>query len=132
MNSILTCKSTKNDKTYIALLGAVIGFAVFLVIYGLAPLNPTNENFVLTGYLEKDIAQHYAGWKLFRNSDWQFPLGVGQNIEYPYGSSVSYTDSIPLFAIFFKLISPVLPQTFQYFGLFVCLCYSFTRLFWAI
>ena len=132
MNSILTCKSTKNDKTYIALLGAVIGFAVFLVIYGFAPLNPTNENFVLTGYLEKDIAQHYAGWKLFRNSDWQFPLGVGQNIEYPYGSSVSYTDSIPLFAIFFKLISPVLPQTFQYFGLFVCLCFILQGLFGAL
>lgn len=120
------------DKCKIAAIGAFIGLAVFLIIYGFAPLNPFNENFVLTGYLEKDIAQHYAGWKLFRNSEWSFPLGVGQNIEYPYGGSVSYTDSIPLFAIFFKALSPVLPATFQYFGLFVCMCFVLQGLFGAL
>ena len=90
------------EKLKTALIGAVIGFLVFVVIYGFAPLNPTNEQFVLTGYLEKDVAQHYAGWKLYRSSPWQFPLGVGKFIEEPYGNSVSYTDSIPLFAIIFK------------------------------
>lgn len=37
--------------------------------------------------------------------------------------SVLYTDSIPLFAIFFKALSPLLPETFQYFGLFGLMCY---------
>lgn len=131
MNIIKLC-SCNNDKFKTAAIGALVGLAVFLIIYGFAPLNPFNENFVITGYLEKDIAQHYAGWKLFRNSDWSFPLGVGQNIEYPYGGSVSYTDSIPLFAIFFKLISPVLPHTFQYFGIFVCLCFVLQGLFGSL
>ncbi|MBR5514405.1 MAG: hypothetical protein IKV85_10555 [Ruminococcus sp.] len=31
--------------------------------------------------------------------------------------SCIYTDSIPLFALFFKLLSPVLPETFQYAGI---------------
>ena len=131
MNIIKLC-NCNNEKFKTAAIGALVGLAVFLTIYGFAPLNPFNENFVLTGYLEKDIAQHYAGWKLFRNSEWDFPLGVGQNIEYPYGGSVSYTDSIPLFAIFFKLLSPVLPHTFQYFGLFVCLCFVLQGLFGAL
>ena len=69
-----------NERLKTAILGAVIGFLVFVLIYGFTPLNPTNEQFVLTGYLEKDIAQHYAGWKLYRNSPWQFPLGVGKFI----------------------------------------------------
>lgn len=131
MDVILCCNVDKNKRTT-SLIGALIGFAVFIVIYGFAPLNPLNEDFVLSGYLEKDIAQHYAGWQLFRSSDWQFPLGVGENIEYPYGGSVSYTDSIPLFALFFKLISPILPETFQYFGLFVCLCFVLQGLFGAL
>ena len=100
-------------------MGGLIGFLVFLLIYGFAPLNPVNEQFVLTGYLEKDVAQHYAGWKLYRNSPWSFPLGVGEYIEAPYGNSVSYTDSIPLFAILFKALSPVLPHTFQSVGILV-------------
>lgn len=121
-----------NDKLKIAATGAFIGFLVFILLYGFAPLNPANEQFVLTGYLEKDVAQHYAGWKLFRNSPWEFPLGVGQHIEEPYGNSVSYTDSIPLFAIFFKALSPVLPHTFQYFGIFVALCFVLQGMFGAL
>ncbi len=125
-------KIKNNDKLIIALCGGIIGLAVFLVIYGLAPLNPTNDAFVVSGYLEKDVAQHYAGWKLFRNSPWDFPLGVGSDIEYPYGNSVSYTDSIPLFAVFFKAISPILPKTFQYFGIFVLICFILQGSFGAL
>ena len=121
-----------NDKLITAVLGGIIGLAVFLIIYGIAPLNPTNDVYVLSGYLEKDVAQHYAGWKLFRNSPWTFPLGVGSNIEYPYGNSVSYTDSIPLFAIFFKAISSILPETFQYFGIFVMICFILQGVFGAL
>ena len=132
MDFINLCDTKSNKNLIIPLIGAAIGLAVFLLIYGFAPLNPLNEQFVISGYLEKDIAQHYAGWKLFRNSPWQFPLGVGSDIEYPYGGSVSYTDSIPLFAIIFKLLSPVLPATFQYFGLFVCTCFVLQGIFGAL
>ena len=109
MDNINLNNIKNNDRLKISVIGGFIGLAVFLIIYGFAPLNPTNDVFVLSGYLEKDVAQHYAGWKLFRNSPWAFPLGVGSHIEYPYGNSVSYTDSIPLFAIFFKAISNILP-----------------------
>jgi hypothetical protein len=55
---------------------------------------------------------------MFRNSAWHFPLGLMDNIVYPFKESIIYTDSIPLFALFFKALSPVLPQNFQYFGIF--------------
>lgn len=132
MDSINHNNIKNNDKLITAVLGGLIGLIVFLAIYGLAPLNPANDAFVLSGYLEKDVAQHYAGWKLFRNSPWSFPLGVGSHIEYPYGNSVSYTDSIPLFAIFFKAIRGILPQTFQYFGIFVMLCFILQGVFGAL
>jgi hypothetical protein len=46
------------------------------------------------------------------------------NIVYPFKISIIYTDSIPLFAIIFKLLSPILPENFQYFGLFGVICYA--------
>ena len=45
---------------------------------------------------------------------------------------VSFTDSIPLFAIFFKLFSAVLPSTVQYFGLFVLICFMLQGGFGAL
>ena len=106
-------KNKKENNEYLLFtLGAVIGFIIFILIYGLDILNFTKDNLIINGYIEKDIAQHYAGWMLFRNSPWQFPLGVGQNISYPFGSAVSYTDSIPLFAIIFKMFRSFLPETF--------------------
>ncbi len=112
-----------NSKT-IFLSGSLIGFLVFLFVFTLAPLIPTNDFFCSVGFIENDIAQHYAGWMLFRQSDWQFPLGVSLNAAFPYGTSVSYTDSIPLFSIFFKILSPFIPNTFQFFGIFVALSYA--------
>ena len=126
-------KNKKENNEYLLFtLGAVIGFIIFIFIYGLDILNFTKDSLIINGYIEKDIAQHYAGWMLFRNSPWQFPLGVGQNISYPFGSAVSYTDSIPLFAIIFKMFRSFLPETFQYFGLFVLICFMLQGAFGSL
>ncbi len=123
MQKIFNSEKILNNKKALFFTGCLIGFIVFVSIFTFSTLNVTNDTFFTQGFIEKDVAQHYSGWMLFRQSDWQFPLGLGENMAFPYSSSVSYTDSIPLFAIFFKLLSPLLPATFQYFGIFVCLCY---------
>lgn len=102
------------------LIGAVIGAILFMAIYGVRVLNFTYDGWLLTG---KDLQQHYLGWKFFRKAPWSFPLGMHDYLTNPDSISVLYTDSIPLFALFFKLISPILPATFQYFGLFGFMCY---------
>ena len=114
------------------LLGALLGAAAFLAVYGFAPLDVTNDAFCRGGYLEKDIQQHYAGWLFYRQSDLSFPLCIAQGVNAPNGISVAYTDSIPLFAAFFRLLSPVLPATFQYFGLFTFLCFLLQGAFGAL
>src|SRR5699024_5140995 len=82
----------------------------------------TNDAFCRGGYIEKDIQQHYAGWLFYRQSPLRFPLCIAESVNWPAGLSVAYTDSIPLFAAFFRLLSPLLPGTFQYFGWFTLLC----------
>ncbi|MCI8557218.1 MAG: hypothetical protein HFI19_05545 [Lachnospiraceae bacterium] len=105
------------------LLYALIGAAAFLVIYGTDALHVTFDWWILNGYVEDDIIQHYAGWMAFRASDWSFPLGLAGNLGYPEGVVISFTDSIPLVSIFFKCLSGILPETFQFFGLYVLFCF---------
>ena len=95
----------------------------FLCIYWKGYLNPTNDKWIMSGYDETDIIQHYSGWIAFRNSDWSFPLGLAKDMAVPEGTCISFTDSIPWVAIFFKIFRGLLPETFQYFGLYLLLSY---------
>lgn len=103
--------------------GALLGAIFFLLINTAAPLNVTWDGWIKNGYVEKDIIQHYTGWLFYRDSPIRFPLGIAESVNYPDGLAVTFTDSIPLFAIFFRLFEGILPETFQYFGLYTLLCY---------
>lgn len=116
-----------SSKRFTFLCGCIIGAIVFLSIYGVRVLDVTYDTWLLNSYQTEslwDLSQHYIGWLFFRKSPWHFPLGVFDGL-YDGGMSIAYTDSIPLFAIIFKILSPLLPETFQYFGLFQLLCYVF-------
>ncbi len=112
-----------NKKTTI-IIGILIGIIAFLTIYGTIPLNVTNDSWIMSGYNEGDIIQHYAGWTEYRSSDWAFPIGLAKNMALGDGTVITYTDSIPWVAIFCKIFSKALPKTFQYFGIYTLLCYA--------
>ena len=95
---------------------ALIGMVCFIGIYGVRILDFTNTGWLFDN--DHDLRQHYIGWCHFRSDMWRFPIGLIDSLSYPNSMSVIYTDSIPLFAVIFKIISPALPVTFQYFGLF--------------
>ena len=104
----------------INIVAALLGGIAFVLIYGVKILNPLYTDWLLTG---GDPSQHYLGWEFFRRSDWYFPLGLTDQLAYPLKTSVIYTDSIPIFAVFFKLFRSILPQQFQYFGIWGLLCF---------
>jgi len=70
-----------------------------------------------------DSLQHYLGWSFFRFGGWSFPVGLNPLYGLDISSSIVFSDSIPLLAFLFKLISSDLPQTFQYFGLWLLGCF---------
>jgi len=111
-----------NSKLFLFILCGIIGGIAFIIIYGTKVLNFAYADWLLSG-AGGDTAQHYIGWQFFRNSAWHFPIGLSDNIVYPFKETIIFTDSIPLFAVIFKILSPLLPATFQYFGLFGILCY---------
>ncbi len=107
----------------------LIGIAAFIFIYGIEPLRFTGTGWIARGFGGDDITQHQAGWEFYRRSPWTFPLCKALRLGYPEGTSISYTDSIPIAALFCKIISPLLPESFQYFGLYTCFCFALQGLF---
>ncbi len=100
-------------------LGAWLGLLLFAAVYGLAIVDPRNIQWLLHG----DPASHYLGFAFFRQAPWSWPLGAIPQFGEPLGTSLVYTDSLPLLAIPLKLFSSWLPDEFQYFGSWMLLCY---------
>lgn len=101
---------------------ALLGAAVFVLIYGGYILNPCYTDWLLTSE-DGDLTQHYLGWKFYRHAPWRFPVGLIDTMAYPNATSVIFTDSIPLFAFIFKVFRFLLPAKFQYFGWFGLMCF---------
>lgn len=106
---------TQKDYRRLFLLGALFGAIIFILIYGIKILDPTYTGWIYYG--DYDLKQHFAGWSHYKNSSWQFPIGLIETLSYPISMSVIYTDSIPIVSLFFKLFSPLLPVDFQFFGI---------------
>ena len=106
-------------NSYQIVLAGILGALAFSLFAGLNLANPNNLSWIAGG----DPALHYLGWAFFKQSPWSFPLGLNPDFGMQISSSIVYTDSIPLLAIFFKLLSPVLPAQFQYFGIWLLLCF---------
>lgn len=105
-----------------ALAAALLGAIFFVVLYGVRVLDPTNTAWILN--LGGDPSQHYLGWEFYRQSEVHLPyLGMSYATVYPYRTSIIYTDSIPLLALIFKALSPLLPDSFQYLGIWGLFCF---------
>ena len=111
----------KKEYLFSFLIGTFFGSLVFLCLYGTDILDPSYDEWLLTGWY--DLSQHYVGSVLYRLSGWHFPIGLCDKSFYPYLASVIYTDSIPLVSLFLKILSPLLPDTFQFFGIYGLICF---------
>ncbi|GMU67423.1 MAG: hypothetical protein AMXMBFR36_36970 [Acidobacteriota bacterium] len=109
-----------------ALVAAFVGVAVFLLYCDVRILDPREISWVLSG----DPGQQFLGWQFFRNTSWlQFPLGANPTCGTEQPSSIVYTDSLPLLAFAFKAVRGVLPDPFQYQGLWILSCFVLQPLF---
>jgi hypothetical protein len=97
----------------------LLGVAATWIVLGPAPLRVSN----LAWLTRPDDVQHYVGWAFFRSSPWMWPIGRNPGFGLEAGSSIFYSDSIPLLAIPLKAVAAALPVPFQYFGLWYLGCF---------
>ena len=111
-------------------LSAVIGGVVFERCLGLAILDP---RFVSWIYLwGADASVTFTGWHMFRSEPWTIPPGAIHSFGHPVGTSVALTDSFPVMALAFKLVEPLLPEDFQYLGMWRLSCFVLQAVFGAL
>jgi len=97
-------------------------FGGFFFIYFWGEIiNPTYIAWIVGDGM--DTFQHYIGWEFYRNSDLSFPVGLITDVGYPVGVPVSFMDIVPLFALMFRPFSSLLPQPFQYQGIWMLFCF---------
>lgn len=109
------------NRKYFPIIGFLLGVISFVMVYGVRILNPC---FVDWLFGHGDLSQHYLGWEFYRRAGWYFPIGMTDNLAYPIQTSIIFTDSIPIFAVFFKIWNRILPEYFQYFGLWGLICFG--------
>ncbi len=100
-------------------LGGLIGLAFFAAFYGLSIAWTTNVDWIWHG-VTHDTAQHFLGWEFFRADS---SGAVINGLAYPVGLPLTFMDAIPLLALPIKLVAPILPESYQYFGLWALICY---------
>ena len=113
------------NKNKELLILVVLSVILFCFQYGVEILNPRN---IL--WLEGDSYTQFIGWSFYRNSNFfTFPLLKIFDYGMDVGSTIIYTDSLPLMAILFKPFSKFLPVDFQYLGMWILICYILTAYF---
>lgn len=125
-------KKNKNDSIVMVLFSAMLGVIIFIMIYGVSIINPSNDAWLLsTG---GDLTCPYLGWVKYRETEWRFPIGLIKGILEPEYACITYTDSIPLLAIFFKVIDMIvgLPEIFQYWGIWGVICFALGGVFGSL
>jgi hypothetical protein len=99
-----------------AFIGSVVGLLGFLRYQKLSIIDPTNVQAFIAG----DWGTHMLGWLHYRSAPlWHLPLGQVPNLGYPLGTSMIFTDSIPLLGLVLRPFSALLPTDFQYLGLWL-------------
>ena len=121
-----------NPKKYFCLsllIPIFLGLSAFIAVVGLAPLIPTNLD-LAQGV---DPFKDYIAWVFYRHGPWTFPIGLNPSYGLDFSSSIVFSDSIPLLAIFFKALRFALPETFQYLGIWTLICFILQACFtWLI
>ena len=102
------------NRFVLVLLAVAFGVVNAVLLFGPGPLNPTNIDWIFG-----DNATYFYGWAVYRHDPHlHLPLAWTERIGYPLGASIAWLDAIPLVAILLRPLSPVLPEPFQYLGLF--------------
>lgn len=109
------------------LLGALVGAGFFVWIAGARALDPGEIGWLM----RYDWPIHFFGWHFFRGEGWHWPPGLIQSYYAPMGTSIGFTDSIPLVAFALKPFHAWLPATFQYIGPWLLACFALQGAFGA-
>lgn len=99
----------------------LLGIIAVAAIFGTQILPPGNTGWMLEGTIGPDPVQYWLGWTYFARAPWAWPPGLNPDWGLEVGSSIFFSDSIPLLAFAFKALRPLV-EVPQYWGLWLYAC----------
>jgi hypothetical protein len=104
-----------------ATIASLAGAGYFLWLAGWRVALPDEYEWAM----KYDWRIHFLGWHLFRGEPWSWPPGLISGYYHaPDGTSIGYTDSLPIIALPLKPLSPFLPMPMQYLGAWITACFA--------
>lgn len=111
----------ENGRAYFSVaVPLLLGLGFFILVVGFGILNPRNVGWLLADF---DMTLEYLGWAFYRYSPWTFPIGMNPNFGLDISSSIIFSNSLPIFAPIFKVFNPLLGEPFQFWGIWILLCF---------
>ena len=104
----------------------LISFIFLIITIGFENISFQSVQWLHDG---NESAIEQTAWYFFRNDVWRFPLGLNPNYGDEISTSIVFSDSIPILALFFKVFKSIIPENFQYFSLWYFLCFYFQLFF---
>lgn len=113
-------------RILLPIAGLAMGGAFFLAVAGPRMVTPTEVDWAM----QLDWRIHFLGWHIFRGEPWSWPPGaLSGYLHAPSGTSIGYTDSIPLVAFPLKVVEAWLPLPMQYLGAWMLVCFALQGFF---
>lgn len=94
------------------IFGALAGLMVGLLGLDPSMLSPQSVDWLAAD----DLAQQYLGWVAFRQTPWQWPLGVIHGYADPPGTTLGFVDAFPLFSVTMRLFADHVPGFAAWLG----------------
>jgi hypothetical protein len=101
-------------------LAALLGLGFALWLYGYPMLRGTSPFWWRE---DADITQYLAGFNAFVHESWHWPLLRIESLNAPDGTLATFLDTIPLYAMFLKVVHPGAGYWNPY-GLWIALCFT--------
>ncbi len=102
------------------LVAGVFGFGLAWYLLGWEGIHGTSHYWETT---HNDSLQGIAALRYYLAEPWSWSILDVRSYGVPDGTNLILSDSIPILAVAFKLISGVLPAGFHYFGYWIALCF---------
>ncbi|MDA9629755.1 DUF6311 domain-containing protein [Candidatus Pelagibacter sp.] len=100
-------------------LSLLIVFLFTLALLGLEKINPNYD----TWLSNPDLLSYQLPWKYFKNDIWRFPIFLNPTYGLEFSTSIIYSDNVAILNIFFKLFKNFLNNNFQFYGLWIVICF---------
>jgi len=117
----------KSNSVLYFFCGLIFSLTTIFITASFKILNPT-----YTGWLTQGDGIAEISWEFFRHQPiFQFPLGLNPKYGLEISSTIAFDGQIPLMSMIFHPFSSILPDRFQYVGIFLLISFTLNFYFAA-